>query len=166
MNWDRLFEMQKVLDERIKLNHQLHERDVVPDKLLALLVELGELANETRCFKFWSQKGPNEKVVILEEYVDGLHFILSLGLELNYSHQISETDMKISTDAESDLTAIFIDVYKGAIQFQSEYSFEHYNQLFATFLKLGEALGFTKDMIQEAYVSKNEINHERQEEGY
>ncbi len=45
---------------------------------LALTIELAELANETRCFKYWSSKGPSEREVILEEFVDSIHFLLSL----------------------------------------------------------------------------------------
>src|SRR5688500_20051556 len=55
--------------------------DVFREKCLALLVELGELANETRCFKFRSKKPRNDDSVLLEEYVDNRHFRLSLGLE-------------------------------------------------------------------------------------
>ena len=47
---------------------------------MALLVER-ELANETRSFKFWSTKGPSANEIILEEYVDSIHFLLSLLIE-------------------------------------------------------------------------------------
>ena len=59
-----------------------YNRKIVKRKMLALLVEIGELANETRCFKYWSNKPASEREVILEEYVDGLHFILSIGIDL------------------------------------------------------------------------------------
>ena len=84
MNLQQLFTMQRQLDQHIEDKHQLHKEDLVPRKLLALLVEMGELANETRCFKFWSVKPPAEDAVILEEFVDGVHFILSLGIEKGY----------------------------------------------------------------------------------
>lgn len=47
-------------------------------RLLALLVELHELANETKCFKFWSVNPNGKKDKILMEYVDVLHFTLSI----------------------------------------------------------------------------------------
>lgn len=40
------------------------------------MVELGELANETRCFKFWSTRQTGEKNRVLEEYIDCLFMIL------------------------------------------------------------------------------------------
>ena len=60
MNLQKLFTMQEALDHYIQTNKQVTE-DVFTKKGLALLVELAELANETRCFKFWSEKGPSER---------------------------------------------------------------------------------------------------------
>src|SRR5699024_5876901 len=84
-DWTKLFNMQAKLDQYIAENHNLTKKDnLVSKRYLALLVELGELANETRCFKFWSTKAPSHNDVILEEYVDGVHFILSLVLDLDF----------------------------------------------------------------------------------
>ena len=79
MNVKRLSEMQEVLDDRIIKEHQLEDKNLEENKIFALLVEISELANETRCFKHWSKKGPSEESVILEEYVDSLHFFLSIA---------------------------------------------------------------------------------------
>ena len=57
MDITQLFDMQRALDAYIQSNRK-EQTDVFREKGLALLVELGELANETRCFKFWSKKGP------------------------------------------------------------------------------------------------------------
>src|SRR5690625_6269037 len=87
MDWTTLFSMQETLDKHIIDNHQLQQKDLMEEKYLALLVELGELANETRCFKFWSTKPASARKKILEEYVDGVHFILSLGIEKGRSEE-------------------------------------------------------------------------------
>ena len=56
MNLEKLFKIQKELDERI-LNRfpDLRNEDLLPKKILALQVELGELAQNWRGFKFWSE---------------------------------------------------------------------------------------------------------------
>ncbi|MGG4002815.1 dUTP diphosphatase, partial [Geobacillus stearothermophilus] len=90
MNWPLFYDMQRALDERIETEHGLMEEDLFARKQLAFLVELGELANETRCFKFWSIKPPAPAERVLEEYVDGLHFLLSLGLECGLFYQENE----------------------------------------------------------------------------
>ena len=51
MEFNQLFEMQRELDRFIEETQNV-EKDVFKEKGLALLVELAELANETRCFKF------------------------------------------------------------------------------------------------------------------
>lgn len=73
MNFKKLFNMQQQLDNRIKEEHNIHTESLFDRKILALQVELGELANETRCFKFWSKKPSAQWNIILEEYVDGIH---------------------------------------------------------------------------------------------
>ncbi|WP_102026824.1 dUTP diphosphatase [Salirhabdus sp. Marseille-P4669] len=163
MNWDTLFSMQRKLDKRIKEEHQLQARNLVPEKLLALFVELGELANETRCFKFWSNKGPNEQKVILEEYVDGLHFILSIGIELGFTFEHRET---IERDRALSLTEHFLRIYEQITMLQKDKKETSFIQLVDLYLLLGSALGFSEEMIEKAYFQKNEVNHVRQDEGY
>ena len=67
-----LFALQEALDQEIALAHDVTYETTFPRRLMALLVELGEFANETRCFKYWSVKGPSPKEVILDEYADKL----------------------------------------------------------------------------------------------
>src|SRR5690606_6157450 len=57
MNLSKLFEMQAKLDAHIEREHPCKENeDRLVKKILALQVELGELANEWRGFKFWSEE--------------------------------------------------------------------------------------------------------------
>src|SRR5690606_4443541 len=104
LNLSPLFDMQRKLDEHILDEHpELKGQDNLDWKIIALQVELGECANEWRGFKKWSNdqkprtnepyhtyevfKGEQVPSVeyrnpLLEEYVDCLHFILSIGLEI------------------------------------------------------------------------------------
>jgi len=157
----KLYEIQKQLDDRIHNEHGLKDKNLIPSKILALQVELGELANETRCFKFWSNKGPSQKDVILEEYVDCLHFILSIGLDNGL------TSMKLKQINNSgDLIEQFQNMFIRIITFQYEPTLENYEKLFNHFLLLGKKLDFNEEEIFESYLEKNKINHKRQDEGY
>ncbi|AEB74749.1 dUTP diphosphatase [Clostridium botulinum] len=161
MNLDRLFQLQHNLDERIIKEHNLQDKALCSKKILALQVEVSELANETRCFKFWSNKGPSSKEKILEEYVDCLHFILSLGLEWNYS------DITLNCkNYESELTDKFNNIYIDINDFVVCPSKDNYTTLFEDFLCLGHDLDFTPEEIEQAYYSKNAVNHTRQDNGY
>lgn len=157
-----LFQTQRELDQRIMDKHQLVAKTFSKEKIMALLVELGELANETRCFKFWSVKGPSASTVILEEYVDGLHFILSLGLDYEYQ----DIELEVKQNKRESLTDHFLEVYAQIETFKNEASKQNYKNLFEAFLLLGNELGFPAAQIEDAYHEKNRVNHERQERDY
>jgi len=172
MDFRKLFEIQKVLDAAIIKKKGLVGRDLLPEKILALQVELGECANEWRGFKFWSN---NQKPVVrvnnpikhgnplLEEYVDCLHFILSIGLELKMQDCDFARVVRINNP-----TKLFSDLMlnAGVLGYPESDNDNNYPVLVATFIKLGEILGFTWEQIESAYMEKNAINHTRQDTGY
>lgn len=158
---EKLISMQKELDGRIEAQHHLQLENTTEKRMLALQVELGELANETRCFKFWSLKPPAEKSVILEEYVDGLHFILSLGLD--YGYRPGDAVQEYSGE---DLTAGFLKMFGEVSSFHRQPSQNRYSAMFFIYMALGDLLGFTEKDIQAAYEEKNHKNHKRQDDGY
>lgn len=163
MNLTKLFEMQRELDTRIEKLHNLESSELFSKKTLALLVELGELANETRCFKFWSLKAPSEKTVILDEFADGMHFILSLGILLKAENQI---DLSSEKFLDNEPTEQFLKVYQLISELNVNRSIEKLNEVFVAYLDLGKLLGFSDKDVEKAYFAKNEVNHKRQDSGY
>ncbi|MCR6846238.1 dUTP diphosphatase [Bacillus sp. IBL03825] len=169
MNLTRIFGLQKVLDTRIIKEHGLEDQNLFYNMILALQVEIGELANETRCFKHWSNKVPSEKEVILMEYVDGLHFIASLGNGIGFNpDEYSEEflEHKANVFAVSSLVNQFNNVYEAVSEFRATQDRELYKELLYAFLGLGKNLGFTFVEIEQGYYKKNEVNHQRQNNGY
>lgn len=161
MDFQKLFNLQKNLDDRILHNHNVAPSALLSKKTLALQVELSELANETKCFKYWSTKSPSSKENIMEEYVDCLHFILSIGLEKKY------TDLNLTFQKpETELTKQFLNLYIDINDFIICSSKDTYITLFEDFLSLGLSLGFTPEAIEKGYFKKNLINHARQVNGY
>ncbi|MEJ9151037.1 dUTP diphosphatase [Bacillus smithii] len=180
MNLQKLFEMQSKLDTHIEKEHPRDPgEDRLAKKILALQVELGELANEWRGFKFWSHDQEpryelydedefsllgdlfEQEYPLLEEYVDCLHFILSIGLECGLEKYY--TTFLPFASYPDDVTKQFNAVFWFANQMEHD---DYYEGLVNNFLGLGEMLGFTWDQIEQAYMKKNAINHERQEQGY
>ncbi|AFQ14932.1 dUTP diphosphatase [Bacillus thuringiensis] len=169
MNLTKIFEMQKVLDTRIIMEHGLEGVNLFYNMILALQVEIGELANETRCFKHWSNKGPSEKEVILMEYVDGLHFIASLGNGIGFNpNEYSAEFLKHNANvfSASSLVSQFNNVYEAVSEFRATQDRELYEELLYSYLGLGKKLGFTFEEIEQGYYKKNEVNHQRQTNGY
>lgn len=198
MNLQKLFEMQAVLDEHIMDEHpELRENESNLDwKLLALQVELGECANEWRGFKKWSndQEPRTRKYLtnyteqdshlgvgaqwvnpLLEEYVDCLHFILSIGLELKEVYGFELITSCENINHSNNITKQFNNVFSSVSSLYMSLVDEFYDnedrqgiyeELFEQFIHLGKMLGFSLDEVEQAYFDKNKINHERQASGY
>ncbi|PWU68303.1 dUTP diphosphatase [Gracilibacillus dipsosauri] len=187
MNWQKLLEIQGGLDEHIIDSKGLEGQELLDKKILALQVELGELANEWRGFKFWSddQEAKTNQFCLhklewtnplLEEYVDCLHFILSISLSLGITHEdiVVEDDLTGETVTETfnELFGYITALYTlKEVNIPASITFDDIqasvNELIECFVGLGEKhLGFSWDEVEKAYLDKNKINHARQENGY
>lgn len=179
MDLSKLFETQRKLDQYIIEKKNLQGRNLLPMKVLALQVELGELANCWRGFKFWSEDQkprvePNrwceycsERIIydesrnpLLEEYVDCLHFILSIGLECKFD------DGKFYTSHKETVMDQLLRLFEKVGDFSAFPTKGNYECIFNYFLGLGEMLGFTWNQVEQAYLEKNRVNYQRQESGY
>lgn len=156
-----LYDVQEQLNERIVKEHNLDKDKLLNDKYLAFLVELSELANETRCFKYWSLKPASDKAVIIEEFSDVLHFLLTLGLELGRP-ELSFYDESI----DLSLTELFLSIYNDINIVKNQKSKFVYIRLYNTLMLIGKKLGFNEKDIYNSYLLKNEKNHHRQDTGY
>jgi dimeric dUTPase (all-alpha-NTP-PPase superfamily) len=221
MNLEKLFEMQKQLDERIVKKKGLEEQDLFPNTVLALQVELGEFANEGRWFKHWSDdQEPRESIEhlcphcsngiytdpwgnsetcdscfgeyelgvtnpLLEEYVDCLHFFLSIAIQKGWEDTLYIYEEQLDPDEfDGDLTAWYLEmtyfINKSHFENPSEEKDDKFKKYFGfpqkqywfrmawiLFLNIGiNGFRFTLEQIEQAYYDKNQINHERQENGY
>ena len=218
MNLQKMFEMQKALDDRIIKEKGLEDQDLLPNLILALQVELAECANEWRGFKHWSNdREPRTKIEhfcptcegtgdenhdinlqyleeghaaepyskcqdcngsgkigesnpLLEEYVDCLHFIVSIGNRLGWNDTDTIDDVVVQhliSDKEFDTAKTFSCLLSIAYGFHfSNVEKRTYISLFTTFFELGNKLGFKWEQIEAAYMDKNAVNHQRQQEGY
>lgn len=164
MNLEKLFEMQKKLDERIITEKGLEHKDLLPGLILALQVELGECANEWRGFKFWSNDMEPRTEKLLVEYVDCLHFILSIRNNLIHHQEPTNINYQLH---DGDIIWHFNCLFNTISELWNHDEMEdNYGLFIRLFLNLGEKLGFTWEEIEQAYFAKNFINHKRQQNGY
>lgn len=157
-----LLEMQRVLDASIFEKHGI--KDYPKENMqIALFVELGELMNELPThFKHWKSSAVDNHDKALVEYVDCLHFALSLT---NNDREWFDNDLALSPDIynyNSHQVTLLSELpihklLKNIILFEGNLSY-----LFG----LGAKLGFTWDEIYTAYKNKNAINYERLRSNY
>lgn len=157
-----IFLMQAKLDTTIQKNHNVCYEDIFEKLKLSLLVEFCELANEIRFFKYWSLKGPSDKKIILEEYVDGIHFITSLALAKKCDSYIELPEI-YKKPSKEELTDIFLDLSHSIKKINTKKSIIKW---YKNYLILGIKLGFTINEIVDSYIEKNRVNFQRQENKY
>lgn len=161
INLTPLIVYQNELDERIMLQHHETRINTQLKRVLALVVEISELANETRSFKYWSLKGPSEKDVLLEEFSDSIHFILSLGIDLGKNSLIVECD-----DMDYDLSRLFLEWTEASTRLIYQFDELNYMTCANYCAKVAHTLNFSEDEVIETYLKKNQKNHTRQDQAY
>ena len=90
MKLTELYDKQKQLDQLIvdninNINLDGNDEIFLSDRITALGVEVSEFANEVEAFKYWKKNKRNNKTKQLAEYVDILHFWLSIGNTMKFS---------------------------------------------------------------------------------
>ena len=156
-----LYQKQAQLDARIAANHHVTYATTRERRILALLVEIGEFANATRCFKYWSNKASEDIAVVLDEYVDGLHFFLSLGIDIKASKSIYHY-----TKHADNLTKQILETYRLSALFYKNQDEKSYIKAFQSFINIVPLLKVRWSTIEKAYYKKLGENYSRQDHNY
>ncbi|MGG0754138.1 dUTP diphosphatase [Brevibacillus laterosporus] len=206
---ETLFEKQKQLDDYIikkKGLETMPKQELLNNTVLALQVEICELANKWRGFKHWSEdrEPRNESLVeckeckgtglvtgnpddgwceycssngfiesnpMLEEYVDCLHFFLSIAWQIGLTADDLYTwdEVRLGETSVAFTELLFMVARLNGHTFLMKPS-ENVKFVFRIslniFFSLGyQRFGFTWDEITQAYMDKWQINMQRQESG-
>lgn len=153
--------IQGELDARIFALHQTTRAKTRADRILALLVEVGECANETRVFKYWSLREASADEVIFEEFSDVVHFALSLGIDLDYKEESIHFEA-----ADLSLSDCFHRLYRDILSFAQNNDKAHYERLLVSMCQTADKLGMDAKEIERRYLLKNKKNHKRQDDRY
>ncbi|MEK4791151.1 dUTP diphosphatase [Bacillus sp. FSL K6-2971] len=171
MNLQKMFEMQKELDDRIIREKGLEGQDLLPNTYVALITELGEFANEGRWFKHWSNiqepKQPEynwmtyrddlewkpeygyKSYPLLEEYADCLHFFLSIALKKGWKEELNVSEEAIVDFKEAGfdggLSGVFVEMQWSLLNSRmlkdEESKKQHFHIAWGLFLAIG-VVGF------------------------
>lgn len=164
---NKLQKHQQILDSIITENSDTQpvlNSDLLNAKILAFITEICEFANVLRIFKYWSKKEPACKEIQLEEYVDSLHFLLSINNQLGF--ELICDDISPVPVTGSKHIGLLIDVIEYAIFFRDNPTRENVHTLFSKFLGLSIIFNFSPTDVYYAYIKKHHINLERQKNNY
>ncbi len=136
--FSEVYEMNKKLDDVFiqKYNHP----EFIKKNKLELLVEIGEFANETRCFKYWSKKEVNHDLVgfeLADCFIMTLCFFNSLQIDLqeDFSYELEK----------NDTVEQFFNLYHLALTFIQTDDREVLKELFIGLINIVHQLGFKTD---------------------
>ena len=150
-----IYKVTKQIDAEFKM-HYGNDADIVRKNRLELLVEIGELANETRCFKYWSMKQNGDKEKVLEEYIDCLFMTL-------YFSNI--TDISFNEEFPSSLNGDIIDTFLSLNRFASDISEvpnkDEIKRVLVELDHLAKLLDFTIEDLERVTNKKRKIIEER-----
>lgn len=161
INISEILKLQKKLDDNIHKKHNIDFEKELNKRKLALLVEICEMINVNRCFKFWSIKDSYDKEKLGDEFVDCLHFILSLSIY--YNMKKIEFEIPINVYDKYELTNKVLSLIQDALNISNAYDCEKF---IINLFDLSYTFGFEANSIIEFYKKKNEINFKRQKENY
>lgn len=154
-------EMQRVLDERILNDLGIEPKDIALEKHLALKTELFELINEIESFKWWKKNKGKEH--ILEEGCDVLHFLLSLAND----NEIEFIDVDTNTDMiDMEMNELLGIMDSLTLDMFIEKDYTGLNFLLKLLSIVLHKKGYNANDLYNAYISKNKVNHERQDNNY
>ena len=158
----KLYKRNKVLDSEFMNKYINDDKNLHKKNCLELIVELGELANESRCFKYWSIKKVNREY-LLEEYADCLLMVLYM---FNYYNivNIYSMDKKYS----DDILIVFNDLIRMCTKFMDNIGIDedYVMDVFNYLLHLGKLLCLNDDGIIRACYDKIIKNEERLNSNY
>ena len=154
MNIKKMLYAQKELDDIWMKRANLTEYPLEMT-ITAYRVELGELLQEWKQFKFWKiNKGEIDRDKMLEEWADCMHFALSLE---NYWGFELEEDIEYRIKIE-ECTSDIYDL--------CDECFKTNDWVLKYTIALGLKLDYTLEELDGAYWKKNKINWERIKNNY
>ncbi len=160
MDFKKIIDMQIRLDKDIEATHNVVPKEVIVHKVVALIVEIGEFANEIQPFKYWKKKKNIDRKKVVEEFVDGIHFLLSLSIYLQADTLIEPI---VTSECQvQQLADLFIETSK----LKKDLSKEQVEKAFGLYMGMAKLIDLSDKEIEEFYIEKNKVNFERLAAGY
>lgn len=155
-----LFVENSKLDDIYQQKYLEQEPQYFEKNCIGLLVELGEFANETKCFNYWSIKEP-KRALMLEELAD----CIMLSLQFVHYDQLDLEELPVAKPIDDPLVLLNELFLMGACLMHDS-SRTLILQIFVSLIQLGNLFGFSDSEIVEACYQKIETCKNRLNSDY
>ncbi len=157
--WIKLYQnnlkLDKLFSDKYSKDQQMYHKNCIE-----LLTELGELANETKCFKYWSIKKP-AKEKVLDEYADcltmAMYFLGYYNLDLpnvNNFHRFNNI-LELFNHIFTESTKLYNEPEKSLVE-----------NIYINIYHIKDYLDITEEELQLAIENKHKIIYERLNSDY
>ena len=156
------YQRNKHLDKMYEEKYGNNDDKIYEKNCLELIVEICELANESKCFKYWTIKKTDRKL-LLEEYADSLSMVFYM---FNY-YNVEEFDL-VDIDLSDDIVILFNEIIRMCTLLMDEDNVneELLMKIFTYLYHIGKLLGITDKEILDACYMKLGKNIERLNSDY
>ncbi|MDY4077676.1 MAG: dUTP diphosphatase [Clostridium sp.] len=153
MNIHILLNQEKELIKNIAIDDTLNDYTLFARKHLQLHIKMSDLANETKCYKYWVGEVDSVNLEnVFQKYISCFHQILFLGLDGNFEDLETVTAQTTDSCLSDQFLNLYIDI-NDSIMSSSE---DHFATLVEDYLTLGSCLGFSEEQIIEGLCECNE----------
>ena len=156
------YQRNKQLDKMYEDKYSNIDSKYFEKNCLELIVELCELANESKCFKYWTIKEA-DKGLVLEEYADCISMLLCI-----FNHYEVDEIKIIDRELNDDVVIIFNDVIRMCTMLMNEdiVTDELLYEIFTYLLHIGKLLNLDDREILDVCYMKLGKNIERLNSDY
>jgi len=156
---------QEIYHNNLKLDKIFQEKyfgdsEIYQKNCIELLTEIGELANETKCFKYWSIKEPQREKV-LDEYADCITMSLTF-----IGYQNSKLDNLPTPKNFNNILELFNFLFEESTKLYHQYDEQVAKTIFQNLLEIKNFLNITEAQLQAACQAKQTIILERLNSNY
>ena len=153
MNIHILLNQEKELIKNIAIDDTLNDYTLFARKHLQLHIKMSDLANETKCYKYWVGEIDSVNLEnVFQKYISCFHQILFLGLDGDFEDLETVTAQSTDSCLSDQFLNLYIDI-NDSIMSSSE---DHFATLVEDYLTLGSCLGFSEEQIIEGLCEYNE----------
>lgn len=161
MDYSRIFEMQRDLDNAYIKGGFLSSDHINEKRILAILVELGEFANEYSPFKYWKKSKKIDHSKLVEEFIDGIHFFATFINVLDIKKTVF-----IPKVLSEDQSLQLLHTFKHVTKLFDKMNGKNLIEAFEIYLGNAKLLNLSEEEVVKVYINKNKINRERIKNGY
>ena len=160
--YNDIYRKNKKLDDIFMNKYMDTESSYYEKNCLKLIVEIGELANESKCFKYWTVKKP-DKELVLEEFADTLLMVLYMFNIYNVD-SVSTIDVDMSLNVLVEFN-ILIRMCTNLMN-KDDINELYLKEIFTRLIHIGKLLGLSENEIIDACYKKIFKNEERLNSNY